>query len=158
MKLLALAVLLSASFADSATGESFRQPPSIRWDATTAQLQRELRHQCPKMTTRKVDPPFLDAVKTEQLQIDCDGFQFRGHGRHVEFVIKDGHLVMVWLMVRPEEEKAIVRDMKAALGEPSRTNANYVAFGRRRIAWRHNPAEILFYSRAVDGDVTPDFQ
>ena len=30
---------MSASFADSATGESFRQPPSIRWDATTAQLQ-----------------------------------------------------------------------------------------------------------------------
>lgn len=158
MRYAGLILLAGLSFSAAAVAERFKTPSAIVWGATTAELQRNLRSQCPKIVTRKIDPPFLDRVKKEQLQIDCDGFRFRGSGRHVEFVIKDGRLVMVWLMVRPEEKQSIVRDMKAAFGKPSSINANYVAFKSRRVAWRNKPAEILFYTPEVDGDVTPDFR
>ena len=138
--------------------ERFAQPDVIRWGATTAELQRDLAPLCPKLLTREIDPPFLPEVKTRQLQIDCDGFRFRGRGRHVEFVIRDDRLVMVWLMVKPSESGAIIQDMKAALGMPSGENADYIAFERHRTAWRHKPAEILFYAPELDKDMAPDFR
>lgn len=141
-----------------ARAEDFARPNVIRWGATSAQLQRRLGYFCPKLNTRKIDPPFLPAVKTQQLQIDCDGFQFRGRGRHVEFVIRDDRLVMVWLMVEASELSEIIRDMKRSLGRPTGQNRNYVAFERARIAWRHKPAEILFYAPELDADMKPDFR
>ena len=141
-----------------AMAEAFRQPEVIRWGASTAQLQQQLAPLCPRLRTRKIDPPFLPAVRTEQLQIDCDGFQFRGRGRHVEFVIRDDRLVMVWLMVEPSESAAIIAEMKAALGAPTGDNAAYVAFENQRTAWRHKPAEILFYAPELDADMKPDFR
>ena len=141
-----------------AHAEVFARPSVIRWGATSAQLQRRLAYYCPKLSTRKIDPPFLPSVKTQQLQIDCDGFQFRGRGRHVEFVIRDDRLVMVWLMVQASESAEIIRDMKRALGRPTGQNQNYVAFERHRMAWRHKPAEILFYAPELDADMKPDFR
>lgn len=141
-----------------AMAESFRRPDVIRWGASTAHLQRQLAPLCAKLVTRPIDPPFLPTVKTRQLQIDCGGFQFRGRGRHVEFVIRDDRLVMVWLMVEASESAAMIRDMKRALGAPTGVNANYVAFERARTAWRHKPAEILFYAPELDADMKPDFR
>ena len=138
--------------------DTFARPDAIRWGASTAELQRDLAPLCPKLVTRKIDPPFLPDVRTEQLQIDCDGFQFRGRERHVEFVIRDGRLVMAWLMVEPSEGPAIIDDMKAALGPPTGENADYVAFESHRTAWRHKPAEILFYAPELDKDMAPDFR
>ena len=137
--------------------EPFGRPDVIRWGASTAELERALAGKCPKLNTRRIDPPFLSNVKTEQLQIDCDGFPFRHRGRHVEFVIRDGRLVMVWLMVAPEEQDGIVRDMRKALGPPTRSNGKYIAFEKHRTAWRFKPAEILFYSPELDSEVKPWF-
>ena len=144
--------------ATPALAEAFRQPDVIRWGASTAQLQRQLTPLCTKLVTRKIAPPFLPDVKTEQLQIDCGGFRFRGRGRHVEFVFRDDRLVMVWLMVEASESAAIIADMKAALGRPTGVNSAYVAFERQRTAWRHKPAEILFYAPELDSDMKPDFR
>lgn len=130
----------------------------MRWGATTAQLERQLKPLCPKLLTRKIDPPFLDSVKTEQLQIDCDSFQYFGKGRHVEFVIRDGRLVMVWLMVEPSEARSFISAMGQAYGKPTATNARYIAFERSRAAWRHKPAEILFYSPELEAEVRPWFK
>lgn len=138
--------------------EPFERPDVIRWGASSAELERALGPQCPKLDRRKIDPPFLSGVKIEQLQIDCDGFQFRHRGRHVEFVIRDDRLVMVWLMVEPEEQDGIVRDMRRALGAPTRSNGKYVAFEDHRTAWRFKPAEILFYSPELDPEVEPWFK
>jgi hypothetical protein len=148
----------TAFLAAPAAAETFRQPEVIRWGASTAQLQKQLAPLCAKLVTRRIDPPFLPDVKTEQLQIDCGGFQYRGRGRHVEFVIRDDRLVMVWLMVEASESAAIIADMKAALGAPTGVNANYVAFEKQRTAWRHKPAEILFYAPELDADMKPDFR
>jgi len=56
------------------------------------------------------------------------------------------------------ESAEIIRDMKRALGRPTGQNQNYVAFERHRIAWRHKPAEILFYAPELDADMKPDFR
>ena len=157
MRALGLALLIGVMTAP-ALAEPFSRPGAVRIGASTADLQRELASQCSSLATRKVAPPFLPNVKTEQLQIDCEGFKFRELDRHVEFVIRDDRLVMVWLMVEPEEEAEIVRDMQKALGTPTGTNAKYVAFERDRTAWRHKPAEILFYAPELDADMEPDFR
>lgn len=138
--------------------EPFKRPEVIRWGASSVELERALAAQCPKLKTRRIDPPFLANVKNAQLQIDCDGFQFRHRGRHVEFVIRDNRLVMVWLMVDGEEQEAILRDMRKAMGEPTRSNGKYIAFERQRTAWRFKPAEILFYSPELDGEVSGWFE
>jgi hypothetical protein len=152
-------LLASTAFlALPAAAEIFRQPEVIRWGASTAQLQQQLAPLCPKLLTRRIDPPFLPDVKTQQLQIDCGGFQFRGRGRHVEFVIRDDRLVMVWLMVEATESAAIIADMTSALGPPTGNNSHYIAFEKQRTAWRHKPAEILFYAPELDADMKPDFR
>ena len=133
--------------------EPFERPAVIRWGASTAELEQALAPQCAKLNTRKIDPPFLSGVQTEQRQVDCEGFQFRHRGRHVEFVIRDDRLVMVWLMVEPQEQDGIVRDMRRAMGAPSRSNGKYIAFEGHRTAWRFRPAEILFYSPELDAEV-----
>ena len=154
-------VLLSAgalAITSTSGAEPFEKPAVIRWGASTSDLQQRLAPLCTKLVTRQIDPPFLPNVKTRQLQIDCSGFRFRGKGRHTEFVIRDDRLVMVWLMVEPGEARAIIDDMTAALGKPTGTNANYVAFEKQRMAWRHKPAEILFYAPELDADMKPDFR
>ena len=150
--------MLLAAVALSVAAPAFTKPAVMRWGVSTAQLQRQLKPLCAKLRTRKIDPPFLDNVKTEQLQIDCDGFQFFGKGRHVEFVIRDGRLVMVWLMVDSKEASSFVETMGRAYGRPTRTNARYIAFERARAAWRHKPAEILFYSPELELEVTNWFE
>lgn len=129
----------------------FERPDVIRWGATTEELKRALAPHCRELRVRRIDPPFLDDVKDRQLQIDCEGFPFRYRGRHVEFVIRDGRLVMVWLMVDPWEQDDIVRDMRRALGNPTGSNGRYIAWKNHRTAWRFRPAEILFYSPELDG-------
>ena len=153
-------ILWAAGMSLAAPGadHAFRKPDVIRWGASTAALQRQLAPLCIKLVTRPIDPPFLPDVKTRQLQIDCGGFKFRGLGRHVEFVIRDDRLVMVWLMVEASEADGIIADMKQAFGSPTGENANYVAFERHRTAWRHKPAEILFYAPELDADMKPDFR
>jgi len=149
---------LAGPAATAAGPVTFNRPEVIKFGARTADLHKTLAPLCARMRTRKIDPPFLDDVKIEQLQIDCDGFQFRGRGRHVEFVIRDGRLVMVWLMVDEDESSAIVRDMIQAYGQPTGRNARYIAFEGGRAAWRHKPAEILFYGADVAKTLERDFR
>lgn len=92
------------------------------------------------------------------MQIDCEGFQFLGRGRHVEFVIRDDRLVMVWLMATPKENDAMIAVLARALGPPTRRNADYVAFENRRVAWRFRPAEILFYAPELSANMARDFR
>ena len=149
-----LALLLVSLTGSAVIAEPFKRPDIIHWGASAAEVEQALAGRCSRAETRRIDPPFLDNVKTRQMQVDCDGFAFRHRGRHVEFVIRDDRLVMVWLMVQPEEQDGIVRDMRKAMGEPTRTNGTYLAFERHRTAWRFKPAEILFYSPELDNEVT----
>jgi len=137
--------------------DDFR-PDVIRWGATTAEMEAALQGKCAKgYKIRPINPPFLEDIKDRQLQIDCDGLQFMGAPRWTEFVIGDGRLKMVWLMVKPEDQDAVVAAMTKAYGPPSSRNSTYIAFAQARAAWRFKPAEILFYAPELDASTTPDF-
>ena len=137
--------------------EPFKRPDVIRWGASIDELESALAGQCAKVSIHRIDPSLLSDVQNEQ-QIDCEGFQYRHRPRHVEFVFRDDRLVMVRLMVSPEEQDAIVRDMRKAMGGPGSSNGKYVAFEEQRTAWRFNPAEILFYSPELDDEVADWFK
>jgi len=136
----------------------FERPPEIRFGASAASLQHALAGRCTQQRLRRFGPPFLSNVRDRQMQIDCEGYPFMGAGRHVEFVIRDDKLVMVWLMVRDEETQAMIEAMTDAYGPPSRRNGDYVAFERRRAAWRNHPAEILFWATELDADLDENFR
>ena len=156
----AVAAILALNVSGVSIGADtiFRRPGVIRFGTTTQMLQKSLKPMCPTLRTRKIDPPFLANVRTEQLQIDCDGFMFRGKGRHIEFVIRDNRLVMVWLMVEPAEAASMIAAMTRAYGAPTSRNARYIAFQKQRSAWRHKPAEILFYAPSLDASLASDFE
>lgn len=153
-----LSLLLTLVMAACVTSARFERPAAITWGASAAQLQQTLAGQCSTQRLRPIDPPFLPDVRDRQMQIDCEGFQFFGRGRHVEFVIRDDQLVMVWLMVEPQETDQVVAALTSAYGTPTGRNQNYVAFERARTAWRFHPAEILFYAPELDADMAPDFR
>ncbi len=151
---LALAAALAAEPGEAAPFK----PEVIRWGATTAELEAALQGKCAKgYKIRPIDPPFLEDIKDRQLQLDCDGFEFMGAPRWTEFVIGDGRLKMVWLMVKPEDQDAVVAAMTKAYGAPTSRNSTYVAFANARAAWRFKPAEILFYAPELDAYITPTF-
>lgn len=145
------------ALAACAHAAGFRRPDVIRFGDSTAEIERKLEGRCTELTRRRIDPPFLPSVRERQMQIDCEGFPFLAGDRHVEFVIRDDRLVLVWLMVEPRETQAMIGAMTRAYGEPTGRNAAYVAFERDRAAWRFEPAEILFWAPELDADMRPDF-
>jgi hypothetical protein len=146
-------VLLSASPAFAR--EPF-MPDVIHWGASIVEMQEALKGKCEKMVTRPIDPPFLDNTR-EQMQIDCEGFVFRGKPRHAEFVIGDDQLKMVWIMTGPDEDAVLRGAMVAEYGLPDRVNSKYDAFTAHRAALRHDRHEVLFYAASAAGDTEPDF-
>ncbi len=150
--------LLTLRIVSPAAAETFAMPDLIRWGATTAELEQALAGKCANgLSTRPIEPPFLPVVESKQVQIDCDGFEFMGAPRWVEFVIGDDRLQMVWLMVEDEDQEMIVAAMTAAYGEPSGENAKYIAYAQKRAAWRFVPAEVLFYAEELDSWIEPSF-
>jgi len=135
----------------------FARPAVIRFGATVAEMQAVLKGICATMRTRRIDPPFLPNVADRQMQIDCDGFPFLGKPRWAEFVIGDDSLEMVWIMMGPGEDDAILNVMTAAYGPPTRRNQKYDAFTRARAALRHDRHEVLFYSDKLAPAMEPDF-
>jgi hypothetical protein len=135
------------------------RPEIIQFGTGTAELESVLKPLCKKgQRTRPIDPPFLPNVKNQQLQIDCEGFEFMGAPRWAEFVIGDGELKMVWIMVEAHEQDSIATAMEEAYGPPSHRNENYIAFSQNRAAWRFQPAEVLFYSAELGDWITPWFE
>jgi hypothetical protein len=148
----ALALSLTAA---AFGGEPF-MPDVIHWGASAVEMQSALNGKCAKMVTRPIDPPFLDNTK-KQMQIDCDGFVFRGKPRHAEFVIGDDRLKMVWIMTDAGEDAALRDAMIAEYGAPDRHNRMYDAFVAHRAALRLDRHEVLFYAANAAGDTEPDF-
>ena len=146
----ALVVVLSTSATTAQTPQAFIRPPEIVWGATVAQTQAALAGKCTTLTTRPINPPFAPDVRRQQLQIDCDGFDFMGGDRWAEFVFRDDSLEMVWIMVRPEDREPMIAAITRVYGAPTATNEKYVAFPQGDTAWRHQPAEVLFYSPAFE--------
>ncbi len=133
-------------------------PAGVHFGASLAETQATVAPLCPKLGVRRIDPPFLDVIKDRQMQIDCDGLVFEGKPRHVEFVIGDDRLGMIWLMVEPTEEAAVVEVLAHAYGTPERPNPRFWTFPGHGAAFRRDKSEILYFGPERAGDVTPDFQ
>ena len=157
----ALGWLLASSLgatAAPATVPLLGLPSGIHFGASLAQTQAAIAGACASAPVRRIDPPFLDNIKDRQVQIDCEGLVFAGQPRHVEFVIGDDRLGMIWLMVKPEEEAAVVAMLAKAYGPPKAAIAKYLIFPGHEVAWRRDRSEILYYGAERAGDVTPDFK
>ena len=141
-----IALTAGATFAHA---QEFSRPGVIVFSATTAQMETALSGRCAKMTTRKIDPPFLPNIQTEQMQIDCDGFEFFGKPRWAEFVIGDDSLEMVWILTEAEEEDALRAAMTEAYGAPSSVSDDMELFAAARAGLRKDKPEVLFYSHKL---------
>lgn len=152
------ASIMTLALLGGGSSEVFAKPAEIRWGATTAEVEASLRGLCAKgFRTRPIEPPFLPAVKSRQVQVDCDGYVFMGAPRWAEFVIGDDRLQMVWIMVDPGDQEPIVAAMTRAYGAPDRVNDKYIAFTSAKTAWRHKPAEVLFYAPELSAWAEPWF-
>lgn len=157
IRIILSATVLFAACAPAA-GDPLK-PEIIRFGASAAAIEAGLDGKCANgFVNRPIDPPFLPAVATKQVQVDCNGFDFMGAPRWTEFVIGDDRLQMVWIMVQPEDQEKIVAALAEAYGEPSHSNADYIAFTQANAAWRFKPAEVLFYEEALEGWLLPDFE
>lgn len=137
--------------------KGFSKPDDIRFGATLAQMQTLLGNDCKSSNTREINPPFLHNVKTRQMQIDCEGFDFQGKPRHAEFVFGDDVLMMVWIIVTPEERTPIEQAMTSVYGKPNQHNAKYLAYTQKHAALRLDRSEALFYAPELESYFSSDF-
>jgi len=142
---LLLGPMLAACATVPRPGPSVGAPAAIAWGSGVDAMKARLAGQCEKITVRPIKPPFLTAVKDQQ-QIDCEGFRYFGGARHVEFVIGDDSLEMVWVMIDPADYDSALKAMTAAFGAPTARRDDMVGWPAHRTALRSKPAEFLFYS------------
>lgn len=138
---------------ESSSEEPFHKPDVIEFGATVPTMQTKLTKPCQRMRARRIDPPFLEHVHQEQMQIDCEGFSFQGAPRHAEFVFRDDALVMVWIMTGQTEEAALERAMTDAYGAGKRRGRKYLQFAKGGAALRLDKHEVLFYSSTLAEEV-----
>jgi hypothetical protein len=134
------------------------RPPTIRYGSSVAEMEKALTGSCTTMNTRVVNPPFLTGVTNQQLQIDCEGFQYLGKPRHAEFAFRDDKLELVWIMTTPAEKDFIASLMRTAFRAEPKANGKYLSIAGEQIALRDHPAEVLLYSGDVASQYEPDFQ
>lgn len=138
---------------ESPRTDSFQRPTVIQFHATVAKMQSALKDLCVTMRTRRIVPPFLEHVKSEQVQIDCDGFRFEGGLRHAEFVFRDDLLEMVWIMCSAQEDSMLKERMTKTYGVPRKRGARYLQYAAARVALRLDKHEVLFYSLSIAPEV-----
>jgi len=127
----------------------FTVPPILQWGSAPVTIEAVAKRDCATSRTRRIDPPFLASVKREQVQIDCDGFDYQGGPRHLELVFRDGQLVMAWLMLNPGDKSSVLEWAKRDLGETAVERGQYTVFPMHLAAWRNDKSELLFYSPAL---------
>lgn len=150
--------LLAATFACAAgaAGADPLRPDVIRWGASAAEIEAALEGKCANgFVNRPIDPPFLPDVKGNQVQIDCDGFEFLGAPRWTEFVIGDDRLQMVWIMVEAGDKEKAIATLTEAYGAPTHRPDGYVAFMEANAAWRDEPPEVLYYADELEDWLAP---
>lgn len=138
-------LLLTLAAGSGADAPAITEPAWLRWGATQSEVARQAASLCTRHRIREIRPPFLTNVRV-QSQIDCDGLNFWGGARRVEFVIGDDRLEMIWILVDPAELDRAGTAMRAAYGPPTAQRDDIIGYPEHRTALRGNPAEVLFYS------------
>ncbi len=141
--------LAGALIAAPALAEEVTKPEVIMFGSTLEAMTEALAGECESMNLRPIDPPFLPDVEEIQQQIDCEGFDFLGEPRFAEFVVRDGILEMVWILVDADDQDRTIAAMREAYGADGMAAAGMIAFPEHRTAWRFEPPEVLFYSESL---------
>ncbi|MEO1044999.1 MAG: hypothetical protein AAFX04_06130 [Pseudomonadota bacterium] len=126
-----------------------RKPDIVTFGASTEEMMTQLEGLCTAIELRQFDPPRIPLAKESHSQIDCQGFDFLGRPRLAEFVFADDALHIVWILVEPGEKDAIIAAMRSTYGSDGQSVKAAIGFPEYRTAWRHEPAELLFYSETV---------
>lgn len=141
-------MLLLASFSYSAQAGAPLKPDVINFDVPLAEARQQLPAHCDTISEQVIAPAQIPGTKDRQIQLDCEGFSFKGLPRKAEFVYRDGELILVWILTTAEEEADIEAWMRSS-AEPSHVSSQFTAFTSKNMALRKVPHEVLFYSEAA---------
>lgn len=141
----AVALVAPAGLGGCATlAPDVSQPAEISFGETLQGMQAELDGACTSMDVRHFDPPQIPDAQSHD-QIDCLGFDYFGAPRKAEFVFMDDQLVLVWILVEPEDLPALEAAFVSLHGEPSHVGEGIKGFADARAAVRSDVPEALYY-------------
>jgi len=123
-------------------------PEVARFGAGIEHTAEILAPLCTSQSVRAIDPPQIPGV-SEQVQLDCEGFDYFGAKRKAEFIFGDDALTIVWILIEASEIEKLVDDFNQAYGEPSHDTANVTAYAEHNAAVRKDVPEALYYAPEV---------
>ena len=129
-------------------GPSVTKPKVIAFGSTVADMETALANHCSDIEVRSIDPSPVPEVQDHR-QIDCRGFDYFDGSRLAEFVFLDDRLMLVWILVEPEEVDLLERAFVSALGEPDAKTSTIALFTDERAGVRREVPEALFYASDV---------
>jgi len=111
-------------------------------------IRKNLEGCCHELTERKLSI-LLSVVKKEQVQLECDGFLYRGKERFVELMFSDNQLDIIHIMKTQPDHEELKSILDLAYGKPSFTSEQVDYYQMAGISLRTKPYEISFVSKRV---------
>lgn len=125
-------------------------PEAAVFGASVAEIKAGLEGNCTKLSAEPIEPVQIPGV-SEQVQLDCEGFDYFGGPRKAEFVFGDNALTILWVLVGAWETDDLIASFKETYGAPSHETPDFTAFADDNAAVRTDTPEALYYSPAVAG-------
>lgn len=123
-------------------------PVAVEFGADLKQTAESLGPLCTSQTVRTIEPPQIPGV-SEQVQLDCEGFDYFGAKRKAEFIFGDDALTIIWILIEGSEIDDLVAAFNQSFGEPTHDTSNFTAFADDQSAVRKDVPEALYYAPEV---------
>ena len=123
-------------------------PVTIDFGTDVQRTTKNLEPLCSSQTLHTIEPPEIPEI-SDQVQIDCEGFEYFGAARRAEFIFGDDALTIIWILIEASETEDLVTSFKETFGEPSHDNSNFTAFANYHAAVRKDVPEALYYAPSV---------
>jgi len=130
------------------TGASVTKLEVIAFESSVSDMQSALEGQCSSVDVRTIEPSPIPDV-TDYRQIDCRGFFYFGGERLAEFVFLNDRLMLVWILVEPDEIDALEDAFVDQLGQPDITSNTIKLFTEHNAGVRRDVPEALYYAEYV---------
>lgn len=121
----------------------------INFGSSIAEAETALEGRCSMMRTRPIEEVWLLTEPTEQVQIDCLGYDIAGYPRAAELIFGDGHLEQMWILIGPADIARARAHFAAIHGEPTLETERYIVFDDWALAIRKDVPEFLVGSEAL---------
>ena len=80
-----------------------------------------------------IEPAQIPRVN-EQVQLDCEGFEYFGAKRKAEYVFGDDALTILWILIDTSEIDDLVTAFKETFDQPSHDTPAFTAFADHQVA------------------------